>query len=315
MLLRLETTADDMPSPQQVVDAVRNAFIGLATGGSVQPPQIAVPLPARAGDCIIYTACDQAASAIGVKVSPYLHGRLERGLPPTTAYTLVLDARDGRPRFLVDAQHLTTERAGATTAIAVDQILSDLPKEVSIVGTGQIGRAHARYVEFLFPETSITMFSPSAAAQTAAGEERRRTIAKECPRARIAAHIDDAVAASDVVMLCTSSYVPVIDVQALRSDVLLTSVGTNFPDAHEVAPEQLAALTVYCDYRATCAQTAGELRLAQEAGSWDASQIHGDLPELLTQARRPVAKGRRYFRATGLAVEDIAVGALLAASA
>jgi L-arginine dehydrogenase len=113
-------------------------------------------------------------------------------------------------------------------------------------------------------------------------------------------------------MLCTSSGEPVIDIADTGSDCLITSVGTNLPKTHEIDWRQLGSLEVFCDYRATCCGTAGDMRLAVEHGVWSADRIVGDIPELLGRTVGPRASGRTYFRATGLALEDIAVAKLVA---
>lgn len=305
----------DMPAPERVLAALREAFCGLASGDCVQPTQTVIVLPDGQGDCINYSAYVRSASAIGVKVSPYLQARLAAGLPPVTAYTLVLDAHDGTPRILVDSVRLTTERTAATTLLAVEQLMGDrAPGAIGIVGTGSIGCGHARYAHVLFPDTDVVMFSPTAAADDSRGDERRAAIAAEAPRARVASSLDEAVVASDVVMLCTSSGTPVVDVDRLPATCVLTSVGTNVPDTHEIDWRRLPELAVYCDYRETCPDTAGDMRLAQAACIWKADAVRGDLPELLAGSRRADATGRRYFRATGLAIEDITIATLIRGS-
>ena len=56
---------------------------------------------------------------------------------------------------------------------------------------------------------------------------------------------------------------------------------------------------------------AGDFVTAIERGDWDADDIGADLPELVTGAVPPRCHGRRYFRSTGLGIEDLAVASLL----
>jgi L-arginine dehydrogenase len=315
VFVEIDNAKLDMPAPERVFDALREAFRGLASGDCVQPTQTVIVLPDGQGDCIYYSAYVGSASAIGVKASPYLRARLDAGLRPVTAYTLVLDAQDGTPRILVDSVRLTTERTAATTLLAVEQLMgARAPAVISVVGTGEIGRSHARYAHVLFPHADILMFSPTAVADGNRGDERRATIAAEIPRVTVTPTLDEAVAMADVVMLCTSSGTPVVDVDRLPATCALTSVGTNVPDAHEIDWQRLPELEVYCDYRETCPNTAGDMRLAQAAGTWQADAVQADLPELLTGARQANTTGRRYFRATGLAIEDITIATLIGGS-
>jgi L-arginine dehydrogenase len=68
---------------------------------------------------------------------------------------------------------------------------------------------------------------------------------------------------------------------------------------------------VFCDYRATAPLTAGDFIAAIQGGDWAATDIVADLPELVTGAVAVRRDGLRYFRSTGLGIEDLAVASLL----
>jgi len=77
-----------------------------------------------------------------------------------------------------------------------------------------------------------------------------------------------AVQDADVVMLCTSSGTPVVDVADLTRNALVTSISTNVAHAHEVDPEFLKTAQVYCDYRITTPTATGDMIIAQETHRW-----------------------------------------------
>jgi L-arginine dehydrogenase len=116
--------------------------------------------------------------------------------------------------------------------------------------------------------------------------------------------VDDA----DVILLCTSSAGPVIDPSRLGKPALITSISTNAPRAHEVPPESLNGMQVFCDYRQTTPGSAGEMLIAAEQHGWDKRHIVGDLPELLSEhVPRPSYDRHVFFRSIGLGLEDIAL--------
>jgi L-arginine dehydrogenase len=55
-----------------------------------------------------------------------------------------------------------------------------------------------------------------------------------------------AIEDADVIMLCASSATPVIDVTSLAKHALITSISTNAPRAHEIAPSALSQMDVFC---------------------------------------------------------------------
>ncbi|WP_096211687.1 ornithine cyclodeaminase family protein [Streptomyces sp. 2323.1] len=279
-----------------VLDALRTAFTELAAGTAVQPPQTVMPLPGG-GDVITYQAV--IGDAYGVKVSPYLP-QLNRSAV-VTAWTLVLSTCTGRPLLLCDAHTLTVERTAATSALAVDRLARPDAATLAVIGSGTQARAHLRYARAVRDFTSLRMYG-------------RELVQADAPEGvAVARTAEEAVAGADVVLLCTSAAEPVIDATALAPGTVVTSISTNAPRAHEIAPEALADLEVYGDYRPTVTAAACEMVLAAEQGMWSPEHLRGDLPELLTGGC-PLASGERpvFFRSIGLGIEDLAIARLLA---
>lgn len=98
-----------------------------------------------------------------------------------------------------------------------------------------------------------------------------------------------------------------LDPAELDKPALITSISTNAPRAHEVTPASLLNMDVYCDYRATTPNSAGEMCLASELG-WSNTNIRGDLAELVSgKAARPDYRLSVFFRSIGLGLEDVAL--------
>jgi L-arginine dehydrogenase len=283
------------------VAVMRRLFASLARGEVAQQPQVLTPMPGAesAGDFITYTAALADPPVFGAKLSPYLPASPGEKV---TAWTLLMSGLDGTPLLLCDAMALTVERTAATTALAVDLLAAPDAGVLAVIGSGPVALAHLRHTAPLRPWGEIRCWSPAAAS-------RADAIRAAVPAAEVSPSLEDAVQDAQVVLLCTSSATPVLDPRRLGSGVLVTSISTNAPGAHEVPPESLAALDVYCDYAATTPATAAEMVTAQELG-WSRDELAGDLATLVSgAARRP---GRSaYFRSVGLGCEDIAIAAAL----
>ena len=133
-------------------------------------------------------------------------------------------------------------------------------------------------------------------------------MAKIDDRIQLEATLPRAIDDADVVLLCTSSGTAIIDPVNLRKPALITSISTNAPKAHEVAPASLGNMDVYCDYRATTPSTAGEMRIAVAEHGWSATSVVADLPELTTGSAKLPSYGRHvFFRSIGLGLEDVAI--------
>jgi L-arginine dehydrogenase len=292
-----QTQARDLLAQVDVPQILRKLFRDLAAGQAVQPAQQLVEFPQGAGDFINYLGVLAEDGVYGVKTSPYIVR--EQG-PLVTAWTLLMSMQTGQPLLLCDAAELTTVRTAATTALAVDALAPQAAQRLAIIGSGKVAQAHLHYVKNLRDWQSIRMFSPrlTDAAQLKILD----------PRLSIASTCDAALEDADVILLCTSSARPVIDPARLSKPALITSISTNAPRAHEVPPQSLNDMQVFCDYRLTTPGAAGEMLIAAEQHGWNSSAVIGDLPELLSeQVPRPSYDRHVFFRSIGLGLEDIAL--------
>ncbi len=278
-------------------------FASLGRGDAVQPPQTLTQFPKQAGDFITYLGVLAQAGVFGAKLSPYIAGA--EGQPPViTAWTALMSMKTGQPLMWCDSALLTTERTAGTTALAVDQLAPREAKRLAVIGSGAVALAHIRHVAPLRAWESIRVYSPKLAGDAARQAELRALD----PRASVAQTTEACVQDADVVMLCTSSGKPVLALDALTKPALITSISTNVAQAHEIDPAALPSLDVYCDYRHTTPQSAGEMVLAAREHGWSPESIVGDLAELANDAcPRPAYARHAFFRSIGLGLEDMAV--------
>ncbi|WP_085711688.1 MULTISPECIES: ornithine cyclodeaminase family protein [unclassified Pseudomonas] len=296
-----QTQARELLARIDVPQILRKLFRDLAAGHAVQPAQQLVEFPQGAGDFINYLGVLAEDGVYGVKTSPYIIR--EQG-PLVTAWTLLMSMQTGQPLLLCDAGELTTARTAATTAVAVDALAPSNAQRLAIIGSGKVAQAHLHYAKTLRDWQSINVYSPSLSEDP----ETTRQLQTLDPRVSIADNREAAIADADVIMLCTSSAGPVIDPATLSKPALITSISTNAPRAHEVPPQSLNDMQVFCDYRLTTPGSAGEMLIASEQHGWDNRAILGDLADLLSEkVQRPGYDRHVFFRSIGLGLEDIAL--------
>ncbi|KQV14225.1 ornithine cyclodeaminase [Pseudomonas sp. Root329] len=294
--------ARELLAQVDVPQILRKLFRDLAAGQAVQPAQQLVEFPQGAGDFINYLGVLAEDGVYGVKTSPYIVR--EQG-PLVTAWTLLMSMQTGQPLLLCDAGELTTARTAATTAVAVDALAPLKAQRLAIIGSGKVAQAHLHYVKGLRDWQSISLYSPSLSDKNPDVLAQLQSLD---PRLTIVDSREAAVQDADVIMLCTSSAGPVIDPSSLSKPALITSISTNAPRAHEVPPQSLNDMQVFCDYRLTTPGSAGEMLIAGEQHGWDKGAIIGDLPDLLSEkVQRPDYDRHVFFRSIGLGLEDIAL--------
>lgn len=285
----------------EVRQALQALFRALGNEQAVQPPQSLTLFPQGAGDFITYLGVLSDAGVFGAKLSPYI---VTPGRPVITAWTLLMSMATGAPLLLCDAALLTVERTAGTTALAIDHLAPPQGRRLALVGAGPVAVAHLRHTRTLRDWRQIHVWSPGLAVNAT----RRAELEALDPRITVQASRAACVADADVVMLCTSSGTPVLDLQELTRPALVTSISTNAPQAHELDPAALAGMEVYCDYRRTTPGTAGEMVLAAQRHGWSAASVVGDLADL-AHGRCAIPDGSRhvFFRSVGLGLEDVAM--------
>ena len=294
--------ARELLAQVDVPQILRKLFRDLAAGKAVQPAQQLVEFPQGAGDFINYLGVLAEDGVYGVKTSPYIVR--EQG-PLVTAWTLLMSMQTGQPLLLCDAGELTTARTAATTAVAIDALAPLNARRLAIIGSGKVAQAHLHYVKGLRDWQSITLYSPGLSTLDPQALAQLKSLD---PRLSLVESREAAVHDADVIMLCTSSAGPVIDPATLSKPALITSISTNAPRAHEVPPQSLNDMQVFCDYRLSTPGSAGEMLIAGEQHGWDRNSIVGDLPDLLSEkVQRPDYDRHVFFRSIGLGLEDIAL--------
>ncbi|MBK5352463.1 ornithine cyclodeaminase family protein [Pseudomonas sp. TH41] len=294
--------ARELLAQVDVPQILRKLFRDLAAGQAVQPAQQLVEFPQGAGDFINYLGVLAEEGVYGVKTSPYI---VREQSPLVTAWTLLMSMQTGQPLLLCDAAELTTARTAATTAVAVDALAPLEARRLAIIGSGKVAQAHLHYVKDLRDWQTISLYSPGLDDLSPEALAQLKSLD---PRLTLVDNRETGIQDADVIMLCTSSAGPVIEPSSLSKPALITSISTNAPRAHEVPPQSLNDMQVFCDYRLTTPGSAGEMLIAGEHHGWDKSAIVGDLPDLLSEkVQRPDYDRHVFFRSIGLGLEDIAL--------
>lgn len=284
-----------------VLDTMEHTFAALAKEQVVQPPQSLTLFPDNRGDFITYLGALAHKNVFGAKLSPYIP---THGAPIITAWTMLMSMTTGQPLLLCDSGKLTQERTAGVTALAVEKLAPKKSQKLAVIGSGLLAKAHIEKVLALREWQSITVYSPSLAAN----QSRQDAFLNIDPRVSMSGSAAECVKQADVIMLCTSSGTPVISLDELDKPALITSISTNVAKAHEIAPSSLHLMDVYCDYKQTTPGSAGEMVLASQGESWSVDEIKGDLADLCSNnCPLPTYDKPVFFRSIGLGIEDIAI--------
>ena len=280
--------------PGAAVEAVREAFVAHARGEWLMPSKVYVDAPPD-GDFRAMPA--RGGGYAAVKWVTSFPRNPERGLPTVSGIVLLSDASDGRLLAELDAGALTALRTGAAAVLAAETLAAgDGP--AAVIGCGVNGRAVAR--TFLARGRDVLLWDVDA--------NRTAEIAAEL--GATAAAREDALGA-DVVATVTPGREILFPLGSLRPGQHVSLMGADGPGKAEIAVEELLRARVVVDEWEQASHN-GDIGRAVDAGSIAREGVTelgaillGDAPGRTSPDEITV------FDSTGLAVQDLAVAALV----
>jgi alanine dehydrogenase len=231
------------------------------------------------------------------------------GLPAIQGIVLLCDAENGCPLAILDSIEITIRRTGAATAVAAKHLARADARVAAICGCGNQGRiqlaslARVRRLERAYASDR----DPEAARRFAGEMSNTLGFGVEA--------VGDFAAAArraDIVVTCTPSREPFLDVSGVSPGTFIAAVGADSPDKQELDPPLLAAARVVADSLEQCAEI-GELHHALEAGVMSRSSVYAELQELVSGSKpgRLSSEEITVFDSTGTALQDVAAAALV----
>jgi ornithine cyclodeaminase/alanine dehydrogenase-like protein (mu-crystallin family) len=271
---------------------VQQAFVHYARGEWTMPPKVYVPA---------YPAGDfRAMPALGgghalLKWVSSFPGNPLQGLPTVAGLVLLSDAETGMPRAVLDAGAVTALRTGAAAVLAAETLARRGAETAVVVGAGVNGRAAAR--TFLARGSAVAIWDVS--------EQRAQKVAAELG-CDVAGSREEALGA-DIVVTVTPGKEILFAAGSLRSGQHVSLMGADGPGKAEIANEELARASVFCDDWEQASHN-GDLGHAVEAGAVTRDDVT-ELGAILAGD----ATGRSgqdeitVFDSTGLAIQDLAI--------
>ncbi|KVA13817.1 bifunctional Delta(1)-pyrroline-2-carboxylate/Delta(1)-piperideine-2-carboxylate reductase [Burkholderia ubonensis] len=234
--------------------ALRQTVAEYAAGGIVSPERLVVPLQAGGVMLSMPSSAHDIAIHKLVNVCP---GNAARGLPTILGQVIACDATTGEMRFVLDGPTVTGRRTAAVTALGIQALHGDSPREILLIGTGRQAANHAEALATIFPRARLFVRGTSAASAAAFCDAQRDHAPRLAPLDG-----DDIPDTVDVVVTLTTSRTPVYR-EAAREGRLVVGVGAFTADAAEIDAGTVRNSRLVVDDPAGARHEAGDLILAQ----------------------------------------------------
>ncbi len=289
------------------VAAMKDAFADFSSGRATVPQRTAMDLDAPGGFLLVKPAL-QPGSALGAKLLSYLPTNPARGVPLIHALVLLMDPETGAPTAICEGGFLTAWRTGAASGAATDLLARPDASRLAILGAGAQARTQLLAVAAVRELERVRVFSPTEAnrddfAVEMSAETGIPVFPVDSPAA--------AVADADIICAATTATDPVFEGAAVGAGTHVNGVGSFRPEMRELDLELIRKSRMFVDSRAAAAVEAGELIDAERRGG-SRREDWTELGELIEGSRpgRSNSDEITLFKSVGLAVQDVAAGAL-----
>jgi thiomorpholine-carboxylate dehydrogenase len=278
---------------EELIPALRRAFIELSAGRVVQPLRLVMDLPSE--HSLLFLKPALTAEALAVKLITQVPANAARGLPTMLATLLLLDPATGRLLAMMDATWLTALRTAAVSAVGADALTAPGPKVVALLGSGVLARSHALALRAVRPISEIRVWSRDPRNVAACAAEIQ-ALGKRSP--------EEAVRGADIVCTVTNAARPVLEGAWLKPGAFVAAVGAVRPTWRELDDAAMRNVVV-ADSREAAEKESGDVILS-------GARVYAEIGELLAGTKPKPAPGATViFKALGQAVTDAVAAKLV----
>ncbi|MFZ5437243.1 MAG: ornithine cyclodeaminase family protein [Bacillota bacterium] len=296
----------------EAIDAVAGAYADLAASRAILPLRTQVPVSRHNGISLLMPAYLEGVDGTGVKIVSVFPDNPGRGLPTIMAVVVLLSAETGQPLAIMEASYLTALRTGAASGVATRYLAKQDSRVLGVFGAGGQAATQVEAVAAVRPVERAVVFD--------CARDRAERFVREM-EARLpgitfepAAEPGDAVRQADVIVAATTSRTPVFSGELLKPGTHINGIGSFTPEMQEIGEDTLGRVAkIVVDSWEAAAEEAGDLIIPLRRGTLTKENIYAEIGEIVLQKKpgREREDEITYFKSVGLAIQDVAVAALV----
>ncbi len=292
------------------VAGIEAAQLEFSQGHANVPPRSYLNMRDGRGRVALMPSSLDDSKTVGLKVHCRFRDVSAQAQPETVSGVVVLlDSDTGEPLALMDAAYVTATRTAAASAVATRHLARPEASTLSILGAGEIARAHVRAILEVRPIDTVYVWSrtDSSALSFKADIEADVGIS-----VAVAESAREATTVADIVCTATRATSPILEGHWLTPGTHVNAVGAHGPDARELDGHAVANARLIVDSSDLVRREAGEVVLAIDEGLLAETPTLDEIGAVI-DGRAPGrhdAEEITIYKSLGIGVQDIATASL-----
>lgn len=275
---------------KDLIPAMATALADLSSKKAVQPVRTVVPVADHKGFFGVMPAYN---GALGAKIVSFYPNN--KDTHTHHGVIMLFRPETGEPIAMMDGRLITEMRTAAVSAMATDLLARRESSVLAILGSGVQAHSHLEALNLVRKFREVRVWSPSNA----------KAFAESHQGVRATDTAEEAVREADVVVVATSSMMPVLQGKWLSPGAHINAVGANHPKWRELDDDTLAMSKIFVDSREAAMIESGDVIAAGDIFAEIGQVVTGVLPG------RESGDEITLFKSLGQAVEDIAAADLV----
>ena len=277
----------------ELLEACRGALVGLASENAL--PSISAQLPVPGASLHLKAGAVMSPPILSVKAN------LRPDAGSAAGAILAFDHANQRLQAVLASSDLTAMRTAAIAAVAAVELVEKENPRIALIGAGPVATYTDEALTYLQISDEVRVWSRNI-------EHSRRMVENGSKsQKRIAcSSVQEAVAGADLVITCTPSRSPLVQLEDLLEGAVVLAMGADSPGKRELGDGILESSTLYADVLHDALRV-GELA---HVSSQEAGRAISIGSRLAKQESVQSLKPRIVFDSVGSSAVDAAVVAM-----
>lgn len=294
----------------EAIKVVENGFKEFFLGRVQMPQRATLNMFKMDGWVGIMPVYMEKTDVLTVKMVSAYPKNFRLGFPTIMGLLIYIDSKTGSPLAIMEAEHLTAVRTGATSGVATKYLAKKTVENVGILGSGKQAKTQLEALCKVREVKLVKVYSPNPQHRNSFAKMASRNLGLE---AFPVENPKFAVKNSDIVVTATNSKKPVLSGRWLKKGVHLNAVGAHTPTTRELDNLTIKKSKIVVDSKEATLREAGDLIIPLNKKIISKKKIYAELGEIVLRKKRGRVSEDEItlFKSVGLAFQDAVVAKIV----